>query len=139
MDERHPLLGCATLSAGDFVHRAIEAADLILNIGHDMIEKPPFMSKGGTEVIHISYNTAEVDPVYFPQVEVIGDVGNSVGKSRVKTSEEAGWDFSRMIVFGTPRRQHLGGHRRYAVPLLPAARGESGPRCYAGRRNYLLR
>jgi acetolactate synthase-1/2/3 large subunit len=101
VDERHPLfMGCAALSAGDFVHRAIEAADLILNIGHDVIEKPPFfMQRGGTEVIHISYNTAEVDPVYFPQVEVIGDVGNAIWqmKNAVKTSAEAEWDFSRMM------------------------------------------
>jgi acetolactate synthase-1/2/3 large subunit len=101
VDERHPLfMGCAALSAGDFVHRAIEAADLILNIGHDVIEKPPFfMQRGGTEVIHISYNTAEVDPVYFPQVEVIGDVGNAIWqmKNGVKTSAEAEWDFSRMM------------------------------------------
>ena len=48
-------LGCAALSAGDFVHRAIEAADLIVNVGHDVIEKPPFfMKQGGTEVIHVS-------------------------------------------------------------------------------------
>jgi len=101
VDERHALfMGCAALSAGDFVHRAIDAADLILNIGHDVIEKPPFfMSRGGAEVIHISYNTAEVDPVYFPQVEVIGDVGNSIWqlKNQVKTGEEANWDFSRMV------------------------------------------
>jgi acetolactate synthase-1/2/3 large subunit len=101
VDERHPLfMGCAALSAGDYVHRAIEAADLILNIGHDVIEKPPFfMKRGGAEVIHISYNTAEVDPVYFPQIEVIGDVGNAVWqmKEDVKTSAEAGWDFSRMM------------------------------------------
>ncbi|MFT4631603.1 MAG: acetolactate synthase-1/2/3 large subunit [Candidatus Pseudothioglobus sp.] len=101
VDERHPLfMGCAALSAGDYVHRAIEAADLILNIGHDVIEKPPFfMRRGGTEVIHISYNTAEVDPVYFPQIEVIGDVGNAVWqmKNDVKTSAEAGWDFTRMM------------------------------------------
>ena len=68
VDERHPLfMGCAALSAGDFVHRAIEASDLILNIGHDVIEKPPFfMQAGGTEVIHVSFNTAEVDPGIFP-------------------------------------------------------------------------
>ena len=101
VDERHPLfMGCAALSADDYVHRAIESSDLILNIGHDVIEKPPFFMKaGGAEVIHISYNTAEVDPVYFPQVEVIGDVGNAVWqmKNDVKTSEEADWDFSRMM------------------------------------------
>jgi acetolactate synthase-1/2/3 large subunit len=43
IDETHPkFLGCAALSAGDFVHRSIEHADLIVNIGHDVIEKPPF-------------------------------------------------------------------------------------------------
>ena len=53
VDERHPrFLGNAALSAGDFVHRAVEAADLIVNVGHDVIEKPPFfMVRGGTEVI----------------------------------------------------------------------------------------
>ena len=67
------------MSAGDFVHRAIEAADLIVNVGHDVIEKPPFFMKpGGTEVIHVSTNTAEVDPVYFPQIEVIGDIANAI-------------------------------------------------------------
>ena len=101
VDERHPLfMGCAALSAGDYVHRAIEAADLILNIGHDVIEKPPFFMKpGGAEVIHISYNTAEVDPVYFPQIEVIGDIGNAIWeiKNGAKNSAEADWDFTRMM------------------------------------------
>jgi acetolactate synthase I/II/III large subunit len=101
VDERHPLfMGCAALSAGDYVHRAIEAADLILNIGHDVIEKPPFFMKpGGAEVIHISYNTAEVDPVYFPQIEVIGDIGNAIWElnNGAKKGSEAGWDFTRMM------------------------------------------
>ena len=80
IDERHPLfLGCAALSAGDFVHRAVEDADVIINVGHDVIEKPPFfMRAGGPKVIHISTRTAEVDPVYFPQIEVIGDIANAV-------------------------------------------------------------
>ena len=80
VDERGPLfLGNATLSAGDFVHRAIEAADLIINVGHDVVEKPPFfMTPDGVEVIHLNFFTASVDPVYFPQVEVVGDIANSI-------------------------------------------------------------
>ena len=101
IDERNDrFMGCAALSAGDYVHRAIEAADLIINVGHDVIEKPPFfMEVGGQEVIHVSYRAAEVDPVYFPQVEVIGDIGNAIWqlKNGVKKQEEAGWDFSRMM------------------------------------------
>ena len=57
VDERSPhFMGCAALSSGDFVHRALEAADLIVNIGHDVIEKPPFfMRAGGTEVVHVNF------------------------------------------------------------------------------------
>jgi acetolactate synthase-1/2/3 large subunit len=100
IDERHPLfMGCAALSASDYVHRAIEAADLIINVGHDVIEKPPFFMAHGTardhesshssdddpvlvsestQVIHVSFSSAEVDPVYFPQLEVIGDIANAI-------------------------------------------------------------
>ena len=43
LDEYDELfLGNAALSDGDFIHRAIEHADLIINAGHDVIEKPPF-------------------------------------------------------------------------------------------------
>lgn len=72
-------LGNAALSSGDFVHRAIESADLIINVGHDVVEKPPFFMKpGGRTVIHVNFTTAEVDPVYFPQVEVVGDIAHSI-------------------------------------------------------------
>lgn len=91
-------LGCAALSAGDFVHRAIGAADLIINVGHDVIEKPPFfMQKGGAEVIHINFRSAEVDPVYFPQYEVIGDIGNAIWQIKEDILPQAGWDFSKMM------------------------------------------
>ena len=42
VDENNELfLGNAALSAGDFVHRAIDASDLIINVGHDVVEKLP--------------------------------------------------------------------------------------------------
>ena len=72
-------LGTAALSSGDYVHCAIERADLIVNIGHDVVEKPPFfMEPDGKTVIHVNYKAAEVDQVYFPQLEVIGDIAGSV-------------------------------------------------------------
>ncbi|BAP41607.1 acetolactate synthase large subunit [Pseudomonas sp. 21LCFQ02] len=104
VDERHPrFLGNAALSSGDFVHRAVEAADLIINIGHDVIEKPPFfMVRGGTEVIHISFRSAEVDAVYFPQIEVIGDIANAIWQigealDAAAFDGSAQWDFTRLM------------------------------------------
>ena len=80
VDERHPqFLGTAALSDNDFLHCAIERADLIINIGHDVIEKPPFfMEKGGKEVIHVNFFAAHIDDVYFPQLNVVGDISSSV-------------------------------------------------------------
>jgi len=99
IDEAHPkFLGCAALSAGDFVHTSIAAADLIVNIGHDVIEKPPFfMQQGGTEVIHISTNTASVDPVYFPQIEVIGDIANAIWQIKEDIVPQGTWNCDRML------------------------------------------
>ena len=36
-------MGTAALSERDYVHEAIEQADLIITIGHDTVEKPPFI------------------------------------------------------------------------------------------------
>ena len=101
IDERHPLfLGCAALSAGDFVHRAVEDSDCIINVGHDVIEKPPFfMQRGGARVIHVSNRTAEVDPVYFPQVEVIGDIANAIWQMKDGVTPNRSWNFKRMLAY----------------------------------------
>jgi acetolactate synthase I/II/III large subunit len=72
-------MGTAALSERDYVHEAIERADLIVTIGHDTVEKPPFiMGATGPQVIHIGYQAASVEQVYFPQSEVIGDLGMSL-------------------------------------------------------------
>jgi acetolactate synthase-1/2/3 large subunit len=69
-------MGAAALSERDYVHRAIDRADLIIAIGHDTVEKPPFfMGPGGPMVLHVGYLPATVEEVYFPQAELIGDVG----------------------------------------------------------------
>ncbi|MGV3609215.1 MAG: acetolactate synthase large subunit [Planctomycetaceae bacterium] len=97
IDEAHPLfMGNAALSSNDFVHRAFDAADLIINVGHDVIEKPPFFMKpGGAQVIHVNFLTATVDPVYFPQLEVVGDIANTIWQLNERIVRQPTWDFLR--------------------------------------------
>ena len=72
-------MGTAALSERDYVHEAIDRADLIITVGHDTVEKPPFiMGPGGPRVIHVGYTPASVEQVYFPHAEVIGDIGPSL-------------------------------------------------------------
>ena len=128
IDETGPLwLGNAALSDGDFVHRAIAHADCIINVGHDVIEKPPFLMRGGDQtVIHVNYVSAQVDAVYFPQVEVVGDVANSIWQLKQALSPQAQspqaqgpqaqgpqahWDFSRFDTIRAHLLAHLEDHR----------------------------
>src|SRR5260370_38085761 len=72
-------MGTAALSERDYVHEAVDRADLIIAIGHDTIEKPPFiMGPKGPQVIHVSSTPANVERVYFPQCEGVRDVGPSL-------------------------------------------------------------
>jgi acetolactate synthase-1/2/3 large subunit len=96
IDERHPkYLGTAALSSDDYLHCAIDRADLIINVGHDVIEKPPFfMEKDGKKVIHINFFAAQIDDVYFPQLNVVGDISSSMWEisEKIKISDDR--DFS---------------------------------------------
>ncbi|WP_313455911.1 acetolactate synthase large subunit [Stenotrophomonas sp.] len=89
-------MGTAALSEGDYVHEAVARADLIIAIGHDTVEKPPFLMKsgGGPKVIHVGFQSATVEQVYQPDIEVLGDIGSTVGaladRLEGKLSEDAG-------------------------------------------------
>jgi acetolactate synthase-1/2/3 large subunit len=80
VDETSPrFLGTAALSENDYIHCATARSDLVINVGHDVVEKPPFfMEHGGKRVIHLNFSSAIVDNVYFPQLEVVGDIAHSV-------------------------------------------------------------
>ncbi|MFK7895421.1 MAG: acetolactate synthase large subunit [Myxococcota bacterium] len=97
IDERHPkYLGTAALSDNDSVHEAVAAADLIINVGHDVIEKPPFfMSPDGFKVLHISFASAETDAIYFPQQQIVGDIANAIWQINETLKVPKHWDFDK--------------------------------------------
>jgi acetolactate synthase I/II/III large subunit len=74
-------LGTAALSEGDYLHEVIADASLIIAIGHDTVEKPPFIMKGGCpHVVHVDFNPADIDRIYSPDLEVVGDIGDSAAR-----------------------------------------------------------
>ncbi len=122
VDERHRLfLGNAALSDHDYLHCAINRADLIINVGHDVVEKPPFfMTDGGTKVIHINFLSAQIDPVYFPQLEVVGDIANSIWQINKGIKVQKSWDFSYYIRVKQEVEHHIAdGTDDSRFPILP--------------------
>jgi acetolactate synthase-1/2/3 large subunit len=122
IDERNPkYLGTAALSDFDFIHCAISKADLIINVGHDVIEKPPFfMQRGGTKVIHVNYFPAQIDAVYFPQLNVVGDINVSVAQIGERLKGKADWDFSYFEKTRENVETHLSKYfQDTRFPMLP--------------------
>ena len=124
IDERHELyIGTAALSSEDFIHEAIEHSDLIINIGHDTIEKPPFiMNKDDKrKVIHINFFSTEVNEVYFPHHNVIGDIASTVKKLTNQLKKHAGkWDNDFYINIKQKVNKHLSKYfNDNRFPILP--------------------
>jgi acetolactate synthase-1/2/3 large subunit len=73
-------IGTAALSERDYIHEAIDEADLIVAIGHDTVEKPPFLAAAARDrkLIHVGYLPASVEQVFYPDAELVGDIGASV-------------------------------------------------------------
>ncbi len=96
LDERSELcLGTAALTENDYLHCAIERADLIISVGHDVTEKPPaIMGRGGRKVIHVNFYPADIDEVYCPVHEVVGDIARSICAISDTIKVSKGWDFS---------------------------------------------
>jgi len=122
IDERHPhFLGTAALSDNDFLHCAINRADLIVNVGHEIMEKPPFiMEQGGKKVIHINFFPSHIDDVYFPQLNVVGDISTSVERIAEQIKDNSNWDLSYFNTIKDEVDTHLS---KYAsdnrFPILP--------------------
>jgi acetolactate synthase-1/2/3 large subunit len=95
-DESSPLyIGTTALSAGDYVHHALTRADLVIMLGHDISEKPPIvLTPERCKVIHINFSPADIDAVYEPTHEVVGDVSHALWALSEAVTPNPAWDFS---------------------------------------------
>jgi acetolactate synthase I/II/III large subunit len=73
-------LGTTALSKNDYAHKALQHADLIIAIGHDVMHPPPTLMPASStqKIIHINSTPAVVDRVYAPTTEVIGEITHTM-------------------------------------------------------------
>jgi acetolactate synthase-1/2/3 large subunit len=64
----------------DYVNCGIDRADVIITIGYNIVEYPPYVWNNTLDkkIINIDFAEAEVDKYYNPNIEVIGDVSCSL-------------------------------------------------------------
>lgn len=68
------------LGARDLISCTIDAADLVITLGYDMVEYHPSLwnPKGDKQVVHIDFLPAEIDAHYNPEVEIVGDLAHTL-------------------------------------------------------------
>ncbi len=95
IDERLPqYIWTAALTSNDHLHTSIEQADLILAIGHDIIEKPTnIIHDWATQLVHINFSEAEFDELYKPSIQVIGDIWNTMRQLSNADIDSSWWNF----------------------------------------------
>ena len=68
------------LQAKDLVACAIDAADVVVTLGYDMVEYHPRLWNPNADkrVVHVDFLPAEVDDHYRVEVEVVGDLAHTL-------------------------------------------------------------
>ncbi len=68
------------LQAKDVVACAMDAADVVLTLGYDMVEYHPHLwnSEGDKHIIHADFLPAEIDEDYHPETEIVGDLAHTL-------------------------------------------------------------
>ncbi|UTW45316.1 acetolactate synthase large subunit [bacterium SCSIO 12696] len=94
MDEDYCLYTIG-LGAKDFVSCAVDAADLVITIGYDMVEYHPSLwnPEGNKEIVHIDFLPAEIDENYHPEVEVVGDLAHALWMLNERVDAAGGLEY----------------------------------------------
>jgi acetolactate synthase I/II/III large subunit len=75
-DESEYSLFAAGVHSRDYINCGIDRADVIITIGYNIVEFPPYVWNGNLDkkVINIDFAEAAVDKYYNPDIEIIGDI-----------------------------------------------------------------
>ena len=68
------------LQAKDLVACAVDAADVVITLGYDMVEYHPRLwnSMKDKTIIHADFLPAEIDEHYHPETEIVGDLAHTL-------------------------------------------------------------
>jgi len=87
-------LGSAGMPGMGHPHCAVQHSDLVLSVGHNVMEKAPFIMTpdDDRQVIHLHDSAATADTIWFPQHQVVGNMACSLGALTGRLEPSNHWD-----------------------------------------------
>ncbi len=91
MDSEHCLYTIG-LQGKDYVTYVVDAADLVICVGYDMVEFHPELWNGSGDkvIVHIDFLAAEVDENYRVAVDVVGDLAHTLWMLNERAANDPG-------------------------------------------------
>jgi acetolactate synthase-1/2/3 large subunit len=73
-------LFAAGIHRRDYVNCGIDRADVIITIGYNIVEYPPYVWNPNLDkkIINIDFSEAEVDKYFNPDIDIVGDISSSL-------------------------------------------------------------
>lgn len=91
-------IGTTAIAKGDLVQKALMAADVVVLIGHDVINTPPMIltpeAFPNLKTIHVNYYSSSAKDVFIPTLEVVGDISKTLSEFTKNIKVSPAWDFS---------------------------------------------
>ena len=104
----------------DYQNIIMEEADLVIAVGYDIVEYAPRKWNEGNRhtILHIDARPCHINKLYQPEVEVIGDISESLKHiaMRCHRSQEPQWAFE---LRDEMRREHESYENDTSFPLKP--------------------
>ncbi len=112
-------LYAAGIHGQDYVNCGIDRADLIITIGYNIVEYPPYVWNRGLDkkIINIDFVEAETDRYFNPDIEVTGDIASSLLRLGELVEVRKNGDTFRAIRQFLNRKLSLDTRKHY--PLTP--------------------
>ncbi|AKB55219.1 MULTISPECIES: acetolactate synthase large subunit [Methanosarcina] len=109
------------IHARDYVNCGIDGADLIITIGYDIVEYPPYLwnSTLDKQIINIDFVEFVPDRYFNPTVEVIGDIASSIRELAASIPEKREFpifEHTRNFI-----KEKINGSARKSYPPVPQA------------------
>lgn len=86
------------LQAKDLIACAIDASDLVISIGYDLVEYHPHLWNPDKDkrIVHLDFEPAEIDEHYHPEVELVGDIAHTLWMFNERAArDEPSWDLDQ--------------------------------------------
>lgn len=83
------------LQAKDVIACALDAADVVITLGYDMVEYHPHLWNSCCDktIIHADFVPAEIDMDYLPETELIGDLAHTLWMLNERVDKNGGLSF----------------------------------------------